>query len=549
MVLTSLRHVEECVDKGGLYAAGFISYEASPAFDNALKVTEKSDLPLVWFGIYSAPAIMDTIPAQDTEQDYSIGTWEPEITRDDYDSALLKIRSHITRGDTYQVNYTFRMKTGFTGNAAGLFSDMTRSSAAPYSAFADTGRFALCSVSPELFFDLDGNSITCRPMKGTFRRGLTTAEDMVNRQWLYTSEKNRAENIMITDMIRNDLGRVAARGSVTAPSLFDTERYPGLWQMTSTVEAQTACGLTDIMKALFPCASITGAPKVRTMEIISQLEQSPRGIYTGCMGYAAPGRRARFSVAIRTVTVDHDKDTAEYGTGGGIVLDSTVEDEYSEAMLKASAVTRIRPAFRLFETILFNAESGFSLLERHLDRMEDSAGYFGFRFSRELIVSALQNAAGECTKGSLRMKLLLAVDGSVEMQSTTISPASGGAAAYTARLATAPVSTENVFLYHKTTERAVYDNAFKSCPGFDDVLLFNEHGEITEFTIGNFAARLNGIMVTPPVRCGLLAGTFRAELLETGQMAEEVVRVDQLALCSEMFMINSVRGWQRVVLM
>ncbi len=546
MVLPALLNVEHLVEQEGLFAAGFLSYEASPAFDKALKVNKKNDLPILWFGLYNQPEDIASLPGQDSGRDYGTGSWEPEITGDDYNSALQKIRGHIIYGDTYQVNYTFRMRNSFSGNAFNLFYDLVKTGPAPYSAFIDAGNFAVCSASPELFFTLDGNMITCRPMKGTVKRGLTTAEDAVNRNWLQSSEKNRAENIMITDMIRNDLGRIADRGSVSVPSLFDTERYPDLWQMTSTIEAQTACGLTDIMKALFPCASITGAPKVRTMEIISQLEQSPRGIYTGCIGYVAPGRMARFSVAIRTVTIDRNKEIAEYGTGGGIVLDSTVEDEYSEAMLKASAVTRIQPEFRLFETILFIAESGFSLLERHLDRIENSAGYFGFTFRKELIVSALQNRACECTKGSLRMKLLLARDGSLEVQSTTISPAVGGETPYRTRLAADTVSSENVFLYHKTTERKIYDNALKSCPGFDDVLLHNERGEITEFTIGNFAALLNGVMVTPPASCGLLAGTFRAEMIESGRLTEQVVRINQLALCDEVFMLNSVRGWQRV---
>lgn len=547
-----IEHVQSALNKiedritGGLHAAGFISYEASPAFDSALKVIENRDFPLLWFGIYSQPEIMDTFTEPDSETGYSTGPWTPDISRGEYNDALDRIRGHITCGETYQVNYTFRMSSSFSGNAFSLFRDMVKTGAAPYSAFIDTGRFAVCSVSPELFFELDGNSITCRPMKGTVKRGLTTGSDTEASSWLVNSEKNRAENVMITDMIRNDLGRIALPGSVNVPSLFAAERYNDLWQMTSTVCAGTDSGLAGIIRALFPCASITGAPKVRTMGIIRSLEASPRGIYTGCIGYAAPGRRARFSVAIRTVTIDHENCSAVYGTGGGIVLDSTADDEYGEALLKAAAVARIRPEFRLFETILHTRSEGFTLLERHLARMEDSAEYFGFRFSRETVLDALRDALYEYSECGLRMRLLLDRDGSAEVDSVEIRETSCENRPYRACVAPLPVSSDNVFLYHKTTERSMYGNPVKQNPGFDDVLLYNERGEITEFTIGNFAARINGILVTPPVRCGLLAGTFRAEMIDTGKLKEEVVSIDQLQACDEVYMINSVRGWKRI---
>ncbi len=374
-VLEVLSAIERMVNDQGLFAAGYISYEASPAFDNALVVHQPGDLPLVWFGLYDCPI---EIPAPIASGTYNLGSWKPSVTKAQYDQAFCQIKDLIAAGRTYQVNYTLRLRARFLGSARALFQDLVQAQESDYAAYLDLGSVAICSASPELFFELEGTRLTARPMKGTAPRGRTLIEDNQLADWLYHSEKNRAENVMIVDMIRNDIGRVSEIGSVSVPRLFDIERYPTLLQMTSTVVGRSSANIADIMAALFPCASITGAPKVSTMQHIAALESDPRGIYTGCIGYIAPGRRAQFNVAIRTVMIDRSRATAEYGVGGGIVWGSEVEGEYEECQTKARILTERRPKFKLLESILWTPEDGYFLLEEHLTRLGDSAQYFGF---------------------------------------------------------------------------------------------------------------------------------------------------------------------------
>jgi para-aminobenzoate synthetase/4-amino-4-deoxychorismate lyase len=334
-VLAALREVETAVFTQNLYAAGFLSYEAAAAFDLAVHSSSDDAPPLLWFGLYERPL---QFHQPQRSGDYHLGEWRPGVNWAAYEAAIAAIKRQIAAGNTYQVNYTFPMQTSFRGNAQALFTDLTMAQAGRYGAYVDTGRHVVCSASPELFFRLDGDVLTSKPMKGTAVRGLTALEDDENAAWLQQSEKNRAENVMIVDMIRNDMGRVAQTGSVQVPSLFDVERYPTVLQMTSTVTARTQASLTEIFQAMYPCASITGAPKVRTMEIIRELESGPRGVYTGAIGYIAPNRQAQFNVAIRTVTVDRELETAVYGVGSGVVWDSEAEAEYQECLLKAKVL-------------------------------------------------------------------------------------------------------------------------------------------------------------------------------------------------------------------
>lgn len=560
-VLPALHEMQRLIKANDWYAAGFLSYEAAPAFDTSLRthastslLNEPSSLPLresnpseqfadfpyLWFGLYSKPRVVALPkPVQPKE----ILTWQPTIDHETYNSAIAQIKDHIAEGRTYQVNYTMRLQTDFAGNTWDFFLHLSQNQN-NHAAYLDMGRYVICSASPELFFQLEGDTITCRPMKGTVRRGRTTDEDKEQSEWLKNSAKNRAENVMIVDMVRNDLGRIAEIGSVCVPELFATERYATLWQMTSTVSAKTNVSLTDIFSALFPCASITGAPKVSTMKIINDLETTPRRVYTGSIGYISPQRKATFNVAIRTALIDRETGQAEYGVGGGIVWDSTSADEYAEALLKARVLTEQPPEFSLLETMLWTPEAGFHLLDRHLARMLDSAGYFDIPTSKEKLEEYLSQIPAKFTSAQ-RVRLLLDKSGTIEAESMPFQLTEVDQPLKVC-LAKEPVDSRNVFLFHKTTQRDVYESALSDFPGADDVLLYNELDELTEFTTGNLVVELDGKLFTPPISCGVLPGTFRAHLLETGQVVERTIPIQQFKECTKLFRVNSVRKWQRV---
>lgn len=542
-VMPLLEAVAGRVEQDGLHGAGFLAYEAAPGFDSALDVkADDGSFPLLWFGLYPPPAAV-TLPAElPPRPDLQ---WEPSITPAAYRAAFAEVKAQIAAGNTYQVNYSYRLHAPFSDDPWALFRRLIRAQTPAYGAYVDTGDFVLCSASPELFFRLDGTSLSSRPMKGTAPRALTWAEDERQACRLQESEKNRAENVMIVDMIRNDLGRVATVGSVHVPELFTVERYPTVWQMTSTVTAESTAGLPAIFQALFPCASITGAPKRSTMQIIAGLEDSPRQIYTGTIGYMAPGRRAQFNVAIRTVLVDRAAGRATYGVGGGIVWDSTGSGELAETATKAQVLRAERPPFSLLETMLWTAEDGFFLLDYHLERLAQSAAYFGFPLDRARVEARLAGAVGRALAGRLRVRLLLHEDGDVTVERYPLTARGDEPSPRPICLAPEPVDRENVFLYHKTTQRAVYEQALAACPQADDVLLWNEAGEVTEACRANVVVELAGERLTPPVSSGLLAGTYRRHLLETGQVREAVVRVADLERATGLWLVNSVRGARR----
>ncbi|MBL0347883.1 MAG: aminodeoxychorismate synthase component I [Anaerolineales bacterium] len=526
----TLLEIERLVNENQWHAAGFVSYEAAPAFDNALHVVETDGFPLLWFGLYDPPRTVQ-LPAP--AKDFTELKWNPTTERGVYNAAIEKVKDHIASGKTYQVNYTMRLQADFSEDTWDFFLFMAQTQN-KYAAYIDTGRHVICSASPELFFDLDGETLTGRPMKGTVKRGRTTQEDKELADWLHHSIKNRAENVMIVDMIRNDFGRIAEIGSVHVPELFTVEKYPTLLQMTSTVKAKTKASLAELFAALFPCASITGAPKVSTMNIISELETTPRKIYTGSIGHIAPNRKARFNVAIRTALIDREQNKAEYGVGGGIVWDSTSADEYSEALLKAQVLTQRPQSFSLLETLLWTPEEGYFLLEKHLARVADSAEFFGFEFSTNKLETHLAQIASGFTSPQ-RIRVLVNRSGEISVEAKDFHPQKR---AFKAQLAEKPMDSHNIFLFHKTTKREMYPS-----PVLDDILLYNEKDELTEFTIGNLVVEMDGQLFTPPISCGLLAGTFRAHLLETGKISERIILKSELPECTKVFLVNSVRGW------
>jgi para-aminobenzoate synthetase/4-amino-4-deoxychorismate lyase len=544
-VAAHLRRVEWAAGREDLHAAGFVSYEAAPAFDPKLPVLPPGPLPLSWFALYREPRVLDSLPLPEPEA-YALEGMAFEPDHEAYIGAIAAIKSAIREGETYQVNFTGRLRGRLRGEPWDAFLGLAAAQQADYCAFINTRDFALVSASPELFFDLEGAHIACRPMKGTRPRGRWQEEDAALRERLLASAKDRAENVMIVDMVRNDLGRIARNGTVRVERLFEVERYPTVWQMTSTVTARTDAPLSAIMEALFPCASITGAPKRRTMEIIARLEGGPRGAYTGAIGFVAPGRRAQFNVAIRTLVVERADGSAEYGTGGGIVWDSSAEEEYRECLVKAEVLARRPQGFRLLETLLWEPGSGYFLLEEHLERLRRSADYFGFRVNPAGVREALEAFAVRFAGGARRVRLTVDREGEPRMEAEALAEAPRRPLRL--GIAPSPVDSGSVFLYHKTTRRQVYEEARAACPGCDDVLLWNERGEVTESTIASLVLRLDGELVTPPLAAGLLPGVMRGWLLGRGVVRERTVRLADLARARRLWLVNSVRRWRRAEL-
>jgi para-aminobenzoate synthetase/4-amino-4-deoxychorismate lyase len=459
-----LRAVEGQVRDNRLYAAGFVAYEAAPAFDPALVVNESDfyrtgAFPLAWFGLYQEPERI-AFPPPPAVTIESI-PWQISISENEYRRSIDKIKDYIRSGDTYQVNYSFRLRAPFEEDPWRLFVQMIHAQGYGYGAFVNTKHWTICSASPELFFHQEKRAFRSRPMKGTVSRGRFQADDLEKAAWLQHSEKNRAENAMIVDMARNDMGRVADVGSVRVTRLFDTEKYPTLWQMTSTVCGTTDSKLTDILGAMFPPASITGAPKARTMEIIAELENAPRKIYTGTMGFLSPEHTAQFNVAIRTVLIDKRKRLAEYGVGGGIVWDSEKGDELEECHTKARVLTHTVPDFALLETILWTPKEGYYLLDYHLDRIAESAAYFSYPFDVETIRKKLAALATELPGRPHRIRLLVPRERRPVLEPSLLAPLSEP---YRVRLAKQPVNASDPFLYNKTTHRRVYERALAESP-------------------------------------------------------------------------------------
>ncbi len=545
----------------GYYAVGYVAFEAAPALDPCFPARHCAAVePVAWFGIcaeknanaatgrhndrlqcVTIPHGEERVdPQPDRRQTYELAPWKADLTEEQYCESCAAILQRITDGDTYQVNFTFPLHSRFCGSIYHLYHDLRRVQCADYNAWIYTGAQHVVSVSPELFFERRGDSIRSIPMKGTRSRGRTTAEDRAIRDQLQHDPKDRAENIMIVDMVRNDLGRIATVGSVAVPSCWSIEMYPTVVQMTSVVTASVDedVSLLDIMKAAFPPASVTGAPKVETMRIIAASESSPRGVYCGAVGVVVPGGDAVFNVAIRTLTISNSG-AACYHVGSGIVADSTCADEYQECLVKSRCVAgTMAPEFSLFETLRYRPNKGYELYDAHLERMADSARYFGFPWSRERIEQRIRSCSADWCR-DMRVRILLHCDGSVEIESAALPPAP---TCVQVRLADHPVDDQSPFLFHKTTNRSVYDKARSNLTETEDMIFFNQRGEITESTIANIAVKIDDVWYTPPISCGLLAGTRRNVMLEAGEISERIIHSRELARDSNVMLFNSVRG-------
>ena len=542
-VIPLLNQLEQAT-ASGKYAAGFLSYEAAGAFDDALLTHPPlEEFPVIWFGVYDKVRTLPNLPQPSVNQS-SINNWLPSVSEHDYVANINNIKQEIGSGNTYQVNYSFRQRASFTGDPYTIFITLTTHHAAPYAAFLNTGRFTIASLSPELFFQIDGETITCKPMKGTAPRGRTHEEDQQLGNKLIHSVKDRAENLMVVDMIRNDLGRVAKSGSVQVEELFKLETYETLFQMTTNVSAQTMAPLADILQALFPSASITGAPKINTMKLIRDLEQEPRGIYTGSIGHIAPNRKAQFNVAIRTLALDLKDHKATYGTGSGIVWDSKPDREYAECFTKTRVVSNSFQSFALLETMRWSPAGGFDFLDRHLVRLKRSAAYFLFPFDETKTRKQLTTYVENLDDDPFRIRLLLSKQGEITIEAAPLIPLKNHRLA----IAEKPIDRTEVFLYHKTTNRKLYDSFLAAHQDVDDVLLFNENHEVTESCIANLVVVKDGKHFTPPVECGLLAGTYRQKLIDEGELEERRIPLDSLMDYDEIYLINSVRGRINVIL-
>ncbi|WP_180132199.1 aminodeoxychorismate synthase component I [Rhodoferax sp. BLA1] len=530
--------------QAGRWCVGYLRYEAASAFDKAL-LTYAADGPLAWFGVFEhalpwppgPPAPADTVGPTQVR-------WHSPLSRDQFDNKLTTIHEAIGAGEYYQVNYTAPLHGDFVGSAPELFTRLQQAQPGGYAAYIDTGEEQILSVSPELFFDWDGQHILTRPMKGTAPRGQTPQEDAALVQALTASPKERAENVMIVDLLRNDLSRIAKPHTVQVPSLFAVQSLPTVHQMVSDVTAQTRPGtsLSEVFGALFPCGSITGAPKVRAMQAIYDLEPQARGVYCGAIGVVRPGGHATFNVAIRTVTIQGAQ--ARCGIGSGITYDATAPNEWREWQHKRMFLERASEAFALLETLRLQA-GVFHNLGAHLARLARAARHFGYPFDEERVRAALLTLLDPDMRSDdttvWRVRLLLDAQGrpfaEKYKQNSTPDLVSIGLAA------TPFEAAQSEFTRFKTTRRSHYEAFTPTDPAIFDTLLYNERGELTECTRGNIAVLLDGQWFTPALHCGLLNGVGRAHFIAQDRLKEAVITLADLPRVHGLAFVNSLRGW------
>ena len=552
----------------GLYVAGWFTYEFGYLLEPVFAPFLENDREriLADFQVYGEPLTIDHDTGRFSHPPEAKGEHLSGYRLDNlrlnederkYVESIGAIKKYIEDGDTYQVNYTLKLLFEMTGSTRALYQDLRRNQSVSYSAFIKSGGKEVLSFSPELFFRKSGDFCKVRPMKGTMRRGLTSAEDAAMARTLREDMKNRSENVMIVDLLRNDLGRLCEMGSVKVSSLFDIETYETLHQMTSTVEGalRREVGLADIFQAIYPCGSVTGAPKIRTMEIIHELESEQRGVYTGGIGFFTPGGDAVFNVPIRTVVVENGR--GEMGIGSGVVYDSDPHKEWDECRLKGNFLSDPAPAFGLIETMLWRPDQGYWLLEYHLERLQRAAEYFTYCRDLDKIRAGLAEAAENFKKDrGRRVRLLLNKDASFEITSVECDlpenpydcPIESGQVPKPIKLSARRIDPASPFLYYKTTIRELYDRERQQAveEGFYEVIFANERDEITEGAITNIFIRQGDRLYTSPVACGLLDGVFRRSLLEKNQVEQRILTRKDLENAEAIFVGNSVRGLVRV---
>lgn len=575
--------------KNGFYLAGFFSYELGYFLDYKDKYFKKTRFPLAFLYVFKNPIIFDHKKNKfiDPEEkniysflknfrcpleNFKISSLNLNVKEDEYIENIFKIKEYIFSGDTYQINYTIKAKFKILGSIVKFYNTTKKSQKVPYSALIKTKDFYILSFSPELFFRKSGDILYVKPMKGTAPRGKNLLQDEYYKRKLKNSIKERAENIMIVDLLRNDLGKISPYGNVEVEKLFEVEKYDTLFQMTSTIKTKLLDNIDfyKIFKAIFPSGSVTGAPKIRSMQIIRDLEKEERKVYTGVIGFFSPKKEAIFNVAIRTVLVDKNRN-AEMGVGSGIVADSDPKREFEECKLKANFLFRKLPNFRLIETILYSPlplkishydnlilnidenafQDGFFLLSLHLKRLRESSKYFDFKYDEDKIVHSLKNLKKYLDNNYYKVRLLLSKDGSLKLQTQLLknfefcckTPVK-------IKMSNILIDEENIFLYHKTTNRKIYNKEYNKYTklGYFDVLFINTKKELTETSRCNVFLKIDGKFFSPPTKSGLLAGVFRSFILKKNSIFNKKLYVEDLMRAQAIYITNSVIGIRKAYL-
>lgn len=524
----------ESYQEQGYYVVGYVSYEAAPAFEGKLAV-HRSPLLAEYLLFFTVHDRVETSPIPLTYDEIDLpSNWQEVTSAEEYEKAIAQIHHHLRQGDTYQVNYTVQLKQDLSVNPFAIYNRMVVEQEAGYNAYVEHDEMAVISMSPELFFEQNGRELTTRPMKGTTQRGVTDQEDLVQASWLEQDPKNRSENMMIVDLLRNDMNRISEVGSEYVERLCQVEQYSTVWQMTSTIKSQLRenVDLVEIFRSLFPCGSITGAPKIATMEIIKDLEPQPRGVYCGTIGLLLPNGRRIFNVAIRTIQLYQGK--AIYGVGGGITWDSTWESEYREVHQKAAVLYRKQARFKLITTGKISQKQ-LLFEEQHIERLRKASRYFVFPFDAEDLKQKIEEDCQACDADQdYRLRISLSKSGKIELSRQILEPFSSTFCK--AKLFLQEADLNQAFTYFKTTHRPHLSL------GDQEKIYYNKSGELLETSIGNLVLKIDGKLYTPPVRLGILPGIYRQHLLETGQVEEKVLTFKDLTQAQAVYGCNAVRG-------
>ena len=524
----------ESYQEQGYYVVGYVSYEAAPAFEEKLAVHKAPLLAeyLLYFTVHDG---VETSPIPLTYEEVDLPSkWQEVTSAADYEKAIGQIHHHLRQGDTYQVNYTVQLKQDLSANPFVIYNRMVVEQEAGYNAYVEHDEMAVISMSPELFFEQNDRELTTRPMKGTTKRGLTDDEDLKEAAWLEQDPKNRSENMMIVDLLRNDMNRISEVGSEHVERLCQVEQYSTVWQMTSTIKSQLRpdVDLVAIFRSLFPCGSITGAPKIATMEIIKDLEPQPRGVYCGTLGLLLPNGRRIFNVAIRTIQLY--KGQAIYGVGGGITWDSTWKSEYREVHQKAAVLYRKQARFKLITTGKISQKS-LLFEDQHLERLIKASRYFAYPFDPEDLKQKIEEECQACdSHQDYRLRISLNKSGEIELSRQILTPLSPTFCQ--ARLCLQEADLNQSFTYFKTTHRPHLNL------GEQEIIYHNAAGELLETSIGNLVLKIGGKLYTPPANLGILPGIYRQHLLEGGQVEEKVLTLKDLAQAEAIYGCNAVRG-------